>query len=233
MYEDVINTRKITRLCHFTKSKNLPFILGDGIDSNDGILANNFIEDTSFLDKTDVNRYDKHEDFICTSIQYPNCYYFSTVLKRNVKEIFNDWVILFIDPSVIDESTKFCPVNAATKGGRLIKQGSEAFEGMFAHEVMGKQVFYRPTAYQDNVPTNIQGEVLIYKEIPKEHIMGLAFPTDEIAENECLRLELCGVDLEKYNVITSSDLFKKDELLTILKQGEMPDEKVLKNIKHG
>ncbi|PNZ95665.1 hypothetical protein CD153_13355 [Staphylococcus carnosus] len=72
----------MTRLCHFTKSKNLPFILGEGVDSDNGILANNFISDTSFLNKTDENRFDNHEDFICTSIQYPNCYYFSTVVKK-------------------------------------------------------------------------------------------------------------------------------------------------------
>ncbi len=52
------------------------------MDSDNGILANNFIFDSSFLNKTDENRFDRHEDYICTSVQYPNCYYFSTVVKK-------------------------------------------------------------------------------------------------------------------------------------------------------
>ncbi|MGN5884213.1 MULTISPECIES: DUF4433 domain-containing protein [Staphylococcus] len=233
MFESILKEREITRLCHFTKSKNLPFILGEGIDSDDGILANNFISDTSFLDKTDKDRYDKHEDYICTSVQYPNCYYFSSVLKRSINQIFNEWVILLIDPKVIDQTTKFCSVNAATKGGTLIEKGPEALEKMFDEVVVGKTDFYRPDSYPDNTPTNIQGEVLVYKKVAKEDIIGLVFPTDKIAENECLRLELCGVNIKDYDIVSSSDLFEKKEVVKLLKKGELPYEKVMKISNHG
>ena len=58
MYENIIKDRNITRLCHFTRTNNLPFILGDGIDSHNGIIANALITDASFLKPTDDNRVD-------------------------------------------------------------------------------------------------------------------------------------------------------------------------------
>lgn len=233
MVQAVVKNRHINRLCHFTKSKNLPFILGEGIDSDNGILANNFISDTSFLNKTDENRFDNHEDFICTSIQYPNCYYFSTVVKKNQTEIFNEWTILGISPEIIDDSTKFCAVNAATKGGRMIGNGAEAFEEVFSKRVEGKRTFLRNQNYPDNVPTNVQAEVLIYNKIPKENITSLIFPTEAIAEKECLRLELCGVNVSQYDIIVSSDLFEKKEIVRLLQSGKIPEEKVLKYKQYG
>ena len=79
MYENIIKDRNITRLCHFTRTNNLPFILGDGIDSHNGIIANALITDASFLKPTDDNRVDGKKDYICTSVQYPNSFYFFSV----------------------------------------------------------------------------------------------------------------------------------------------------------
>jgi hypothetical protein len=233
LIQSVIQDRHITRLCHFTKSKNLPFILGKGMDSDNGILANNFIFDSSFLNKTDENRFDRHEDYICTSVQYPNCYYFSTVVKKSQNEIFNEWAILEISPKIITDSTKFCPVNAATKGGRMIKGGYEAFESIFNERVTGKRTFVRNKLYPSNVPTNVQAEVLIYNKIPKEYITALIFSTEELAKRECLRLELCGVCTSDYDIIVSKDLFEKKEIVHLLQSGKVPEEKVLKYKQHG
>lgn len=233
MIQNLLQERGITRLCHFTKSKNLPFILGNGLDSENGILANKFISDVSFLDKTDENRFDKHEDYICTSVQYPNCFYFSKVVKQSRTEIFNEWTILGINPEIINDSTKFCAVNAATKGGRMIESGIEAFESIFNERVEGKSTFVRNKMYPDNVPTNVQAEVLIYNKVPKDYITSLIFPTEEFAYRECLRLELCGVNVSDYEIIVSSDLFEKKEIVRLLQSGKLPEEKVLKNKQHG
>lgn len=233
MIHSLIQERNITRLCHFTKSKNMPFILGEGIDSDNGILANNFISDLSYLSKIDENRFDKHEEYICTSVQYPNCYYFSTVVKKSQTEIFNEWIILGISPNIISDSTKFCQVNAATKGGRMIKKGNEAFESIFNETVTGKKTFDRNKLYPKNVPTDIQAEVLIYNKIPKEYITSLIFPTEALAKRECLRLELCGVSISDYDVIVSKCLFEKKETVRLLQAGKIPEEKVLKYKQHG
>lgn len=233
MIQSIIKERNITRLCHFTKSKNLPFILGEGMDSVNGILANTFISDLSYLNKTDENRFDKHEDYICTSVQYPNCYYFSTVVKKSQTEIFNEWIILGINPNIISDSTKFCQVNAATKGGRMIKKGTKAFESIFNEKVAGKKTFDRNDLYPKNVPTDIQAEVLIYKKIPKQYITSLIFPTEAFAKREILRLELCGVSISDYDIIISKYLFEKKEIVRLLQSGKIPEEKVLKYKQHG
>ncbi|QQS86441.1 DUF4433 domain-containing protein [Staphylococcus carnosus] len=147
--------------------------------------------------------------------------------------MFNEWTILGISPEIIDDSTKFCPVNAATKGGRMIGNGAEAFEEVFSERVEGKRIFVRNQNYPDNVPTNVQAEVLIYNKIPKENITSLIFPTEAIAEKECLRLELCGVNVSQYDIIVSSDLFEKKEIVRLLQSGKIPEEKVLKYKQYG
>ncbi|MEB7038675.1 DarT ssDNA thymidine ADP-ribosyltransferase family protein [Staphylococcus gallinarum] len=225
MIQSIIKERNITRLCHFTKSKNLPFILGEGMDSENGILANSFISDLSYLNKTDENRFDKHEEYICTSIQYPNCYYFSTVVKKSQEEIFNEWIILGINPNIISDTTKFCQVNAATKGGRMVRKGNDAFESIFNKKVTGKKTLDRNNLYPKNVPTDIQAEVLIYGKIPKQQITSLIFPTEEHAKREILRLELCGVSISDYEIIVSKCLFEKKEIVLLLQSGKIPEEK--------
>lgn len=231
MYEQVISRRGITRLCHFTRSKNLPFILGNDEDSSKGIVANNFITDKSFLTKTDSKRLDNHEDYICTSVQYPNCFYFSTVLNRTNEEIFKDWVILQLSPKIIDCSTKFCPVNAATKNGQLISNGVEGFESLFVDEVQGRCTLNRSESMKDNSTTDIQAEVLIHKYIDKTDITGIIFPNLEIAKQECFRLKLCGIDLSQYDIICSHDLFEKETLITTIRDGGFPQEEILRDIK--
>ncbi len=233
MYQNIIYDRHITRLCHFTKTKNLPFILGNGEDSNNGVVANQYITDLSFLEKIDQNRFDNHENYICTSVQYPNCLYFSTAITKNKENIFNEWVILEIDPHIINDYSKFCPVNAATKNGSLISSGVNSFEGLFDSVVTGKKEFKRNIFYPDNLPTNIQAEVLIYQMIDKADINGLIFPNKNIAQKECLRLELCNIDLNELTIKESEELFDKKRMLDLLNKGETPEERILNKEDYG
>lgn len=115
----------------------------------------------------------------------------------------------------------------------MIGNGAEAFEEVFSERVEGKRIFVRNQNYPDNVPTNVQAEVLIYNKIPKENITSLIFPTEAIAEKECLRLELCGVNVSQYDIIVSSDLFEKKEIVRLLQSGKIPEEKVLKYKQYG
>src|SRR5699024_10908803 len=79
-----VEERGITRLIHFTKTKNLPFILGNDPHGSNGIVANNFISDKPLLEKIDEKRWDGKEDYICTSVQYPNPYYFKNAQDRDI-----------------------------------------------------------------------------------------------------------------------------------------------------
>lgn len=230
MYENIIKDRNITRLCHFTRTNNLPFILGDGIDSHNGIIANTLITDASFLKPTDDNRVDGKKDYICTSVQYPNSFYFSTVQKNEAQKLFSDWVIMEIDPKVINDTTLFCPVNAATKGGTLIKGGVDAFEHIFDNVVYGARdrAFERGMFKPHNIPTNIQAEVMIKNKISKEHIFGLIFVNEEEAKKEKLRLELCGIDLSNIEIKYCEKLFKNKYLEKELTFDTLPKERILK-----
>lgn len=230
MYKNIIKDRNITRLCHFTRTNNLPFILGDGIDSHNGIIANALINDTSFLKPTDEKRIDGKKDYICTSVQYPNSFYFSNVQKREAQKLFSDWVIMEIDPKIIDDTTLFCPVNAATKGGTLINSGVDAFEHIFDNVVYGARdrVFEREMFKPHNIPTNIQAEVMIKNKISKEHIFGLIFASEEEAKKEKLRLELCGIDLSNTEIKYCEQLFKNKFLDQELTFDTLPKEGILK-----
>lgn len=210
-FSEFIRERGITTLVHFTKTKNLPFILGNDPTMNSGIVANEFISDKSLLEKIDPNRWDGKEDYICTSIQVPNPYYFDTAKKRNETTLFNDWVILKISPDVINKSSNFCSFNSATGKGRYIESDIEAFKKIFNDKIIkpnSKVITRKPNEYA-NRPTDIQAEVLIYKQIPKEYITGLVFPNEEIAKVELLRLKLCGVDTSQYKIYFSENYFKK------------------------
>jgi len=102
--------RGITRLCHFTPSRNLAHILSGGL----GILATKHLKDDerALYNATDLARLDGHEDHICCSIEYPNAWYFDRAKDR--EPLFRDWVVLLINPRYLwEDGTKFCPRNAA------------------------------------------------------------------------------------------------------------------------
>lgn len=210
VYEEFVMEREITRLIHFTKTKNLPFILGDDPHGSNGIVANNFISDRSLLEKIDEKRLDDKEDYICTSVQYPNPYYFKNAQDRDIT-LFKDWVIIEISPSIINESSLFCPFNAAKGRGKHIRQGIEAFKSIFNDQVTINKQYQRNREPNTpvNQPTDMQAEVMIYKEISQEYITGLIFPDQKRAKRELFRLKLCGVDTSMYNIYYSEGFFHK------------------------
>lgn len=213
-FDKIINTRKITRLCHFTKSKNLPSILMN----NKGILANEFI-DKDIFDPNDLLRLDGKKEYINCSIQFPNIYYFEKICKKDIQ--FKEWIILFINPIIIkNPSTYFCKVNAAKENGKYIKSGIQAFKELFNDNVLN---IARSLKMPLNVPTNLQAEVLIYEQIPTEFIQAIAVPTEEQAYKEKIRLETLGLQVPSIYIIP--ELFQKNLGLNI-RNGNLPQEKL-------
>ena len=126
--------RGITRLCHFTPSRNLGHIAA-GLQ---GILASRHLGDDekATFNPTDLERLDGYPDHVCCSIQYPNAWYFRTA--RGQEPLFQEWVVLLIDPFYLWRTgTKFSPRNAAAMHGRLVGEGVHAFEALFAETVQG------------------------------------------------------------------------------------------------
>lgn len=217
------NRRGITRLCHFTQSRNLAHILGDCV----GILSRRRLESNDLpYNPTDPDRWDGCEHLVCCSIEYPNVYYFAKVREQD--HLFKDWVVLLIKPDFLwTPGTKFCPCNAATARGAYIGEGYDAFMSLFAVEVPGVR-FTRPQRHLPCVPTNIQAEVLIPDPIPLDAIIGIAVESEEQAKREICRARLQGLSIDK-EILVVPDFYRRTRLARTIQRGNRVTEVVFDN----
>ncbi|MEY8737054.1 DarT ssDNA thymidine ADP-ribosyltransferase family protein [Lactobacillus sp. AN1001] len=180
-YQEIIRKRNITRLCHFTQSKNLIYILGDGSFEGNGLISNKDVRQEKILEVQDKNRHDGHPDYVCCSVQRVNRKLLMYRKKAGGGKLFNDWAVIYIDPSVISDTSLFCPVNAATGSGKYVARGSEAFESLFADELLIKgNTIKREPGTPANITTDVQAEVLIKDKIPREYIQAIGFPAENL-----------------------------------------------------
>lgn len=203
MLKEIIQQNGITRLCHFTKTKSFVHIMSSEV----GIRANKFFDDEEeLLNKNDEFRFDGREEYICCSIEYPNSWFLNKLIERDKDRFFREWVILFINPNLIlNETTYFCPVNAATQKGELIEKGLTAFCKLFAPSIQTSR-FPRSPKMLPCCPTDGQAEVLIYKNIRRSDIIGIAVPNEDQAKAEKARIKLIYRDWN-IPIIIAPDLF--------------------------
>lgn len=182
---EVVSERKITSLCHFTSSLNLPYIFAD----NCGIRSASWLKEHGYnFHNTDPNRYDQKTDHICCSCSFPNIYYFDCVKKTT------DFVVLFIDPSYISrKGNLYCPGNASKASGQYCRSGVQGFEALFQDNVNG---FTRRNFHTDDIPTDIQAEILVLDHIDVEGIKGIVCLDEEHAKREIKRLKLLDIDID-------------------------------------
>lgn len=217
------NQRGVTRLCHFTPSRNLVHIVAGNL----GILSTRRLSqhERGLFTPTDILRLDGHDGYICCSIQYPNAWYFDKA--RAGDALFRDWVVLFIDAKFLSmPGTKFCQRNAATGYGRHAREGIVAFRSMFDETVLGayNKTFRRGPKRLLSVPTDEQAEVLVPDRIALESIKGVAVPSESQAKNEVARLRLLGVKEVPFRIVIAPTLFDKHSLSNALKNGVIPSE---------
>lgn len=212
-----LDKRNITRLCHFTKSKNLGHIFNDF----DGILATAKIP-TPYKDINDDSRFDGKPDYVCCSVQYPNLYYLERIINNDL--LFRDWTILCIDPKIIlKKDLLFSKVNAATEGGKHIKSGERSFLELFSDKVSTRNSErVRQKTQPSCCPTDFQAEVLIKEKIPKSYIKGVIVKNEKQALEEQVRLELLNIK-QDISIIISPELFSKDVFKKI-SSGILPSE---------
>ena len=214
--------RGITRLCHFTPSRNLGHIAEDPR----GILASRHLakDEKAVFNPTDLARLDGYPDHVCCSIQYPNAWYFKTA--RNKERLFHDWVVLLIDARYLwGAGAKFCPRNAAAQHGTLIREGVDGFEALFANTVegTGNQVFSRGPRRPAFLPTDEQAEILIPDHIQRHDIVGFAVYDDSQAKRELARLKL--LDQEPPPVVIVPEFYDPHALSAMLRAGYPPVER--------
>lgn len=207
---DLVIEKGITRLCHFTQSRNLAHIFGDGL----GICSTYELKKEKLpYNETDEVRYDRHPELICCSIEFPNVYYFAT--SRSRVQLFEDWAVLLIDPKYIyHKDTLYCPCNAAKGKGAYLCSGAEGFESLYDLHPRGSN-FPRSAKRMEAAPTDVQAEVLVDGPIALEDIIGVVFFDIEQARRELLRLELMQAKLpERCKVYISQDFYDKENLDT-------------------
>lgn len=213
--------RGITRLCHFTPSRNLVHISTEPR----GLLASKHLseDDKVIFNPTDPVRFDGYTDHVCCSVQYPNAWYFRRAREKD--RIFPDWVVLLIKPRHLwMRGTKFCPRNAAANRGRDVREGFDAFEALFASSVVGAggRTFRRTKLHPPSFPTDDQAEVLIPDRVIREDLIGLVVINEAQARREIARLEQLSGDLPRLVV---APLFFDPVLLSRnLRCGVVPEE---------
>ena len=214
-----VEARGISRLCHFTASRNLAHILSEG----QGLLASSHLRDDerAVFNPTDLKRLDGYTDHVCCSVQFPNAWNFR---KVQVKErVFCDWVVLFLDPRYLwHPGTKFCPTNASRDSGSRVEGGFNAFRAVFAHCVEGDRLYTRGRDHPEWLPTDEQAEVLIPDRISARDIMGIAVRGETQAKRESARLRtLC---LEAPPFVLVPEFYDTPQLSRLLRSGRRPVE---------
>lgn len=217
----IVARRGVTRLCHFTPSRNLGHIAEDPI----GILAAQHLEDDekAVYNPTDLERLDGFPDHVCCSIQYPNAWYFRDA--RNKEQLFLDWVVLLIDVRYLWRvGTKFCPRNAAAEHGTLVREGADAFESLFAESVLGAggRTFTRYPQQPAFLPTDEQAEVLVPDQIQREDVLGIAVRDEGQAKREIARLNLIG--RSPPSIVIVPQYYDARVLSGLLRAGQLPVE---------
>lgn len=163
---ELVLSRGIKHLLHFTPVDNLKSILSKGILSRRKLGFSDFIA-------TDRERLDNWRDWISTSVSFPNysMLYKKTLHLSNVK----GWVIIVISSSVIWElDCMFFPTNAASGTARNRNEerwkSVRAFNEMFGHRHHRQEI-------PDNFTTDPQAEIMIKNEIPVTYIKGVCVKT--------------------------------------------------------
>lgn len=211
--------RGITRLCHFTPSRNLAHVASDPR----GLLASRHLEadEKAVFNPTDVERFDGHPDHLCCSIQYPNAWYFRTA--RGKERLFRDWVVVFIKSHYLWRvGTKFCPRNAAAGYGKSVGEGSAAFRGLFAQSVEGNRTYARGQHHPDFLPTDEQAEVLVPDVIRHDDVIGVAVRDQAQAKREIVRLEI--LDGKVPRIFIVPEFYSPGRLSSLLRAGRTPAE---------
>ncbi len=168
--------RGITRLCHLTTLGNLFSILED----KRGILARDFIP-TNRLRVNDTERLDGRTEYISTTVEYPNVWYYSYKKRTSLQR--EDWAVIFVNPVICrEDNSLFCPVNAATGRGNRLRTGAAALRSLFDDVVPDAKGGPRTPNRLRCCPTCDQAEVMIYRQIPRRYFIGMAFESRDVME---------------------------------------------------
>lgn len=164
---DIVNKRKIEKLIHFTNIKNLKSVLQIGICTR-RYLRENEIK----YEYNDKHRKDRRRDCSSFSIEYPNNFYLSSLMK---KEPTNRFCIIVLDakkllPNLLDKYYVYC--NAATIEASSFLDSETLTQPKFLENMFyGSKIKY--------LPNDVQSEVLIKGNVSAKYIQEIHFKSEE------------------------------------------------------
>lgn len=166
--EEVVATRGIKTLFHFTRVENLEPILQHGLMLKTDVELADFV-----AIENDSDRHD-HTDAVCTTISWPN-YKMWHPLKENNPG--TNWVLIALKASVLwERDCAFCKTNAASATVSCVpldkRRTLAAFNGMFEDFEHTERAKLK---IPDHYSTNPQAEVLVMNGVPVEYIKGVVF----------------------------------------------------------
>lgn len=215
---EILKSRGVSRLCHFTKLQSLTHILS----SDGGILASGSIR-SDIKNVTDKERYDGELDYICCSVEYPNSWFLKKAMQSNQDQIFRDWVVIYIDLNILKHrDTKFCPCNASKNHGNYISNQMENIEGIFANQLSTFKYSRTPNMLAC-CPTDGQAEILIRDNIPQNFLLGIAVGNVDIAKRVYAMLRI--YNIERIDIYISPDVLTPT-WSNIVRQGNRPNEEL-------
>lgn len=212
----------VSRVAHFTPSKNLFHIVQDGQIRSSKDLADLAPD---YFDPTDLERFDRHPDKTCVSFTYPNGYYLAKARNKKQFARFPDWVCLMINPQVLTRpGVLFSPCNAATANGAHAGSGAAALRSCFDNtSVTG---WPRGSKHHPQAATDLQAEALVPGPIPLSDVMAIVVPSVEAAGNDYARLDIGGFEPARFNWILSPVMFNRDSLSNSIRNGRTIGESV-------
>lgn len=220
---EAIQAIGLTRLAHFTPSKNLWHIANDGQIRSSSDLAHNAPE---YFDPTDIERFDDRPEMVCCSLQFPNAYYLDKARLKPQYARFPDWSCLFLRTELLLRSgVLFSGCNAAKGRGAYLRPGVPGLDACYAPvSVTGDH--RRLRNHHPLAPTDLQAEVLVPGPIGLDMVISIAVPSAEAAGREYARLDVSGLTPDRFTWIVAPTLFDKDKLRNCLKYGNPLTESV-------
>ena len=206
-----LKNRGVTRLVHFTPSRNLLPIISSG----ELRPASDLNEEVATVHAhTDPNRFDGHLDKISFSLEYPNPYYFRIARTKTNALNYPEWSIVLMEPSIATKlGTVFSPANAALASGKNLEGGIRGITTCYSSpESSSGRVIYRGPYHLPASPTNLQAEVLVPGPVPLSDVQCIVLPSPVAVAQEFVRLRRFGVDPESVKWATSSALFDVEQV---------------------
>lgn len=177
--ENMMGSRGIRYLCHFTPIDNLESILNKGLYSREYIEEN--LPDALW---TDDVRAEGLRHGICLSLSFPNDKMFYK--KRKEREDIQEWAVIALDANKVisDFDCAFFATNAAFSDYRNRPLSdfmhSFAFDGLFEYKVETRNgPVKRKSNLADKYPTDSQAEIIVFDHIPPDAIIGCQLQGDK------------------------------------------------------